>query len=249
MSHASQTLTPVSGPVVAVRTTGVYCRPTCRPGRAPKPENCTPFPDAASARAAGYRPCKQCRPDGAPAGSKPAAELVSYGLGSTTLGTAFVATTPQGVCALFLLDSDDPEPALVRLQRLLPAGEIVESPEAVSPALEWVQSYLADPHCGGEPPLDLRGTPFQLRVWERLRAIPSGLTETYGGLARDLGQSGASRAVGTACGANPVSLVVPCHRVLASNGSLGGYRWGLDRKRILLDLERDRAKRTRMCFT
>jgi O-6-methylguanine DNA methyltransferase len=230
---------------VAVRTTRIYCRPTCRPGRAPKPENCTPFPDAASARAAGYRPCKQCRPDGDRPGSQPAVEPISYGVGSTTLGTAFVAQTSQGVCALFLLDSDDLGPSLARLQKLVPAGELAERDDVVAPILDWIRLYLANPQCGDEPPLDLRGTPFQLRVWERLRAIPSGSTATYGGLALDLGQPGASRAVGTACGANPVSLLVPCHRVLSSNGALGGYRWGLERKRALLDLERDKLR----CFT
>src|SRR5205823_12097210 len=94
----------------------------------------------------------------------------------------------------------------------------------------------------GEPcddiALDLRGTPFQLQVWEALRAIPRGETTSYGALARAIGlPPGASRAVGAACGANPVSLVVPCHRVVRTGGGLGGYYWGLDRKRALLEME------------
>jgi O-6-methylguanine DNA methyltransferase len=86
--------------------------------------------------------------------------------------------------------------------------------------------------------LDLRGTPFQLRVWNALRAIPRGTTTTYGRIAEQLGlPSIAARSVGSACGANPVGLIVPCHRVVGAGGGLGGYYWGLDRKRALLEWE------------
>jgi O-6-methylguanine DNA methyltransferase len=92
-----------------------------------------------------------------------------------------------------------------------------------------------------DTPLDLHGTPWQLRVWAALREIPPGETVTYGELARRLGRPHAARAVGAACAANPVAVLVPCHRVVPSSGGLGGYRWGVERKRRLLDLERRSA--------
>jgi len=109
---------------------------------------------------------------------------------------------------------------------------------ALASVFPRVIDYLAEGRPWDDLPLDLDGTPFQLRVWQGLMAIPRGTTTTYGGLARSLGlPTGAARAVGTACGSNRVSLLVPCHRVVRSGGGLGGYFWGLDRKRLLLDLE------------
>ena len=87
-------------------------------------------------------------------------------------------------------------------------------------------------------PLDIRATAFQRRVWEALQAIPRGATRSYGEVARSIGKPKAARAVGTACGANPVALVIPCHRVIAGDGTLGGYGWGLERKKVLLEKER-----------
>jgi O-6-methylguanine DNA methyltransferase len=92
-----------------------------------------------------------------------------------------------------------------------------------------------------ELPVDVRGTAFQLRVWRELQRIPHGETLTYGALAAALGAPGGARAVGQACGSNPVAVVVPCHRVVPANGGLGGYAWGVERKRELLDRERDAA--------
>jgi O-6-methylguanine DNA methyltransferase len=91
-------------------------------------------------------------------------------------------------------------------------------------------------------PVDVNGTPFQLRVWQELRAIPYGETRTYSEVARSLGQPSAARAVARACATNRVALLIPCHRVVREDGSLGGYRWGLDRKRALLDAERTGAR-------
>lgn len=103
------------------------------------------------------------------------------------------------------------------------------------------RQYEADfgiPGLGPDTPLDLQGTPWQLHIWAALREIPFGGTLTYGELARLLGRPGASRAVGAACGANPIAILVPCHRVIPADGGLGGYRWGAERKRRLLDFER-----------
>lgn len=170
--------------------------------------------------------------------SEIAAVPIKFGVGLTPIGLVFVAMTERGVCALDLLDTDDPSPALARLRRAFPGATIERDPSAAGILLRRVVAFLTDD--GGSEPiaLDLRGTPFRLRVWDALRSIPRGQTTTYGALARTLGlPSGAARAVGTACGANPVSLLVPCHRVVRTGGGLGGYYWGLDRKRALLELE------------
>jgi O-6-methylguanine DNA methyltransferase len=225
-----------SGPVVGVKTTRIYCRPTCRPGREPRPENCVPFADAAAARAAGFRACKKCRPDD-DARATETGVSVRYGVGPSRLGWLFVAETGSGVCGLYLLDDADPSPALVRLLRDVP-GAAAERDDAVAERLiPSVEAYVAE-GAPFEHPLDQFGTPFQKRVWDGLCAIPWGETTTYGGLAAALGlPAGSARAVGTACGSNPVSLVVPCHRVVRAGGGLGGYGWGLPRKQALLEME------------
>jgi AraC family transcriptional regulator of adaptative response/methylated-DNA-[protein]-cysteine methyltransferase len=110
---------------------------------------------------------------------------------------------------------------------------------------ETVQQVLRhltnnEPHL--DLPLDIRSTAFQRQVWEKLRAIPYGQTVSYGDVAKSLGKPGAVRAVGRACATNPVALVIPCHRVVREDQSLGGYRWGLDRKKRLLDHERTKSK-------
>jgi O-6-methylguanine DNA methyltransferase len=105
----------------------------------------------------------------------------------------------------------------------------------------WLDDYFNGVSSGGiinDLTLDMRGAPFELRVWEALRKIPAGCTSTYGAIAKQLGSAGASRAVGLANGANPIAIIVPCHRVIGSNGTLTGYGGGLDRKQWLIDHER-----------
>jgi len=232
--------TTESGPVVGVRTTRIYCRPLCRPGRAPKPENCVAFADAKAARAAGYRPCKQCRPDDPepPARLRTAVpETIRYGVGPVPIGFAFVAMTARGIRYLSILDTDDPTPSLKRLARENPGATLVADP-SISKIIARIVAHLVEGESCDDLPLDLQGTPFQLKVWEAVRAIPHGKTVTYADLARSIGlPPGGARAVGTACGTNPVSLIVACHRVVRTGGGLGGYGWGLDRKQLLLDLE------------
>jgi O-6-methylguanine DNA methyltransferase len=240
---------PATGPVVGVRTTRIYCRPVCRAGRAPRAENCIPFPDAEAARAAGFRPCKQCRPDDPEPPARPrrrdearafSGELtVRYATAETPFGVAFVAATDRGVCALYFLPDDDPAPGLERLRKDIKGATITfEFDPSVAFAIDRAVGHIDRGEPCDDVALDLRGTPFQRAVWDALRAIPRGETTTYGALAVKLGlPPGAARAVGTACGSNRVSLIVPCHRVLAAGGGLGGYYWGLDLKRELLERE------------
>jgi O-6-methylguanine DNA methyltransferase len=221
-----------SGPVVGVRTTRIYCRPICRPGRAPRRENCIPFLSAEVAEAEGFRPCKQCRPD-----IERKAATIRYGVGLTPLGYAFVATTDRGICALLLLESDDPAPGLERLRHDASRALMIEDRATAESILARLTAYLTEGDDCSDLAFDPRGTPFQRRVWEALRKIPRGETRTYAEVAAQISSPGAARAVGAACGANPIGLLIPCHRVVGSGGSLGGYYWGLDRKRALLDLE------------
>lgn len=230
-SHSPESSTQNQVGVIGVRTTRIYCRPDCRPGRSSLPQNRVVFENSASAREAGFRPCKKCKPDAGPM------ETLRFGRAMTEIGGLFGVLSDRGLCALYLCDRSDPTP-VERLKRDFPGAELVEDHEAVRTVLERAVAHILhdDPIDGIE--LDLRGTEFQRKVWQALLAIPRGKTTTYGELTRSLGmESGAARAVGSACGANPVSLLVPCHRVLRSGGGLGGYYWGLLRKQALLELE------------
>jgi O-6-methylguanine DNA methyltransferase len=122
-------------------------------------------------------------------------------------------------------------------------GGLVLDPAALVPVRRQLEEYFDGGRREFDLPLDLRGTPFQLRVWAELQRIPYGSTISYGELARRLGNPNLTRAVGAANGANPVSIVVPCHRVIGADGSLTGYGGGLDAKRRLLELERPRSGR------
>jgi AraC family transcriptional regulator, regulatory protein of adaptative response / methylated-DNA-[protein]-cysteine methyltransferase len=166
--------------------------------------------------------------------------MIHYGLGTTPLGTAFVARTDRGVCGLYLLSDEDPSPALARLRQEHGGDDHLADGGAVAPILRRVRGWFnGDGDLDGIP-LDLRGTPFQQRVWDALRTIPAGSTRSYGELARQIGLPRAARAVGAACGRNPVALLVPCHRAVRHDGDPGGYHWGLDRKRALLEREQGR---------
>ncbi len=125
-----------------------------------------------------------------------------------------------------------------RLRHDFPNAKLLEDNDRTTTVLKRAVSHVFTGESIDDIKLDLRGTEFQLRVWEALRIIPRGTTTTYGALARSLGlKTGAARAVGSACGANPVSLIVPCHRVLSAGGGLGGYYWGVARKQRLLQAE------------
>ncbi len=172
----SSTVLPTRpGPVVGVRTTRIYCRPICRPGRAPRRENCIPFLSPDVAEAAGFRACKQCRPD-----VEREVPTIRYGVGVTPLGYAFAARTNRGVCALLLLESDDPAPGLERLRDEVPGAVLIEDRETAGSILARLTAFLIEGDPCSDLALDPRGTPFQRRVWESLRTIPRGETRTYG---------------------------------------------------------------------
>lgn len=325
--------------VYAVRTTGVYCRPSCA-SRAARPENVTFHGTCAEAEAAGFRPCRRCRPDepglagrradsvaracrlieaaetmpslaelaraaglsayhfhrvfkaatgvtpkayaaahraavlaarlpgaasvtealyevgygaasrfyeeGAPRlGMAPAAYRmggaglrIRFGIGDCSLGAILVAATDQGVCAILLGDTPD---ALVRdMQDRFPAAAIEGGDPTFETWMAQVIGLVEAPGGGLDLPLDIRGTAFQQRVWEALRRIPVGSTASYAEIARAIGLPAATRAVAQACGANPIAVAIPCHRVVRSDGALSGYRWGVARKRDLLAREAER---------
>ena len=163
---------------------------------------------------------------------------IAYTSFATPLGIALVATTDKGVCSV-KLGSD-----AAWLQRLL-AEEFSEaelSQKAMPEIRKAILEFLSGEANLARVPLDIRGTVFQRRVWEELRRIPRGETRTYSDIARAIGAPEAVRAVGSACGANPVALVVPCHRALRTDGGLGGYAWGVERKKKLLELESTKKK-------
>jgi AraC family transcriptional regulator of adaptative response/methylated-DNA-[protein]-cysteine methyltransferase len=323
-----------------VRTTGVFCRPSCASRRARR-DNVRFFESTAAATAAGFRPCKRCRPltardpvdvrleavaryiDGhadeslplaslaararlSPAhfqrrfkallgvspkayqdgvrltrlksglrtggavleaivgagfsstsrvygettrnlGMTPSAyraggagEVIAYASRPTALGLLMMAATDRGVCfAQF-----GPAEAVLRreLAAEFPKAELSPSPLTAAPELDaWIRAFEA--HVAGQAPrpdlpLDLRGTAFQIKVWRFLLGIRAGDVVSYGEVAAGIGAPAAVRAAASACGANRIAVLVPCHRVLRGDGGLGGYRWGIERKRALLDTER-----------
>lgn len=152
-----------------------------------------------------------------------------------SLGRILVATTPKGICAIAL--GDDSEQLFHDLTQRFPNADIVRDAARLKTSLERVVAFIDTPGSALDLPLDIRGTAFQNRVWRALQQVPSGQTVTYTEIAQRLGQPTAARAVAAACAANPVAVVVPCHRVVRSDGALSGYRWGVDRKRKLLERE------------
>lgn len=322
--------------VYAVSTTRIYCRPVC-PARRPRPEHVSFFRNSASAKAAGYRPCRRCRPDGdgtssatacverarvyleqhlhetvtlkrlarvaymspfhlqrsfkrvlgvspreyvrarrterlkarlragdtvsratfeagyssgsrlyehsdSELGMTPATyrrggegERIRYAVARCWLGRLLVGVTERGVCTVAIGDST------VELE----AGLRAEFPRATlhhaDDLGEWMEAVLRlvnDSHGDVDLPLDVRATAFQQRVWNALRAIPFGETRSYGEIADAIGSPRAARAVARACADNRIALAIPCHRVVRGDGEPGGYRWGPDRKRRLLERER-----------
>jgi AraC family transcriptional regulator of adaptative response/methylated-DNA-[protein]-cysteine methyltransferase len=322
--------------VYAVRSTGVFCRPTC-PSRRARPDKVVFYPTPEAAVAAGFRPCRRCRPDQrAPAtrsagtvavlcrfleasesvptlqelarrvGLSPshlhrlfkaatgltprayaaarraqrlrqalsqggsvtealyaagynssgrfyaeaAARLgmsptryraggagaeIRFALGQCALGALLVAASDRGVCAIDL--GDDPAALLAAFQARFPAARLVGDDPAFQAWVAQVVGLVEAPRLGRDLPLDIRGTAFQQRVWQALRAVPPGQTVSYAELARRIGAPAAVRAVAAACAANPLALAIPCHRVVRQDGGLAGYRWGLERKAALLARE------------
>ncbi len=332
------------GFVYAVRTTGVFCRPSCA-ARPAKPSNMLFYATPQEAEAAGFRPCRRCRPTdpaqpaaaadrmgevaayiadhahqaltldqlGAVAGISPCHlqrsftaamgvspreyhaakklekfksglraganvlgavfdagygstsriyEQVDGGLGmtpsayraggqgetivhavtQTALGPLMMAATERGVC--FVQFGEDFGGLRRQLAAEFPKAELLPAEPAGRALKDWMQAL--DAHLSrGAPrpdlPVDLRGTAFQIRVWRFLLGVRPGQVASYAEIARGIGAPRAVRAAASACGANRVAVLVPCHRALRGDGGLGGYRWGVERKRVLLDMERGRA--------
>lgn len=167
---------------------------------------------------------------------------INYTIVASPLGRLLVAVTDRGVCAVRMGDTDaDLEQDL---QTEFAQAQIKRNDSALREPVEAILSHLSSSEPRLDLPLDIRATAFQRQVWEQLRAIPYGETASYGDVAKALGKPRAVRAVGRACATNPVALIIPCHRVVREDKSLGGYRWGLDRKKKLLEQEqRTRQKR------
>jgi AraC family transcriptional regulator of adaptative response/methylated-DNA-[protein]-cysteine methyltransferase len=164
---------------------------------------------------------------------------ISYATAKTSLGIMLIAATDRGLCSVQFGDSA--ESLLTELQREYPQASISESKSKSSQFGLWIDSlsrYLAGQSVPLDLPLDVRATAFQLKVWRYLQTIPTGETRTYSQVAQAIGEPNASRAVGRACGSNQVAIVIPCHRVIRGDQTMGGYRWGLERKEKLLERER-----------
>jgi AraC family transcriptional regulator of adaptative response/methylated-DNA-[protein]-cysteine methyltransferase len=322
--------------VYSVATTGVYCHPSC-PARRAKRANVQFHATCIDAESAGFRPCKRCKPDGAPRAVADAAKVtnacrlieaseelpslaelaqaaglspthfhrlfksiigvtpkayavaqrqqrvrdqlaqsvsvtaaiyragfnsngrfyatstkvlgmtpteyrkggskttIKFAAGPCSLGDVLVAASEKGVCAVLLGDDAD---ALVRdLQDRFPNADLVGGDQEFERMAACVIAAVEAPGSDLNLPLDIRGTAFQHRVWAALRDIPAGSTRSYADIAKKIGQPKAVRAVAQACGANSLAIIIPCHRVVRNDGSLSGYRWGVERKRALLEKE------------
>ena len=158
-------------------------------------------------------------------------ETIRWTIVDSTLGRMLVAATSKGICRLTFDDS------VASLQRLFPRASIVEDDGSMRELVEGVLAAVERPAAAPDLPLDVAGTAFQEAVWRELRKIPAGETRSYAQIAAAIGNPGAVRAVGSANGDNHVAVLIPCHRVVRSDGSLGGYAGGLDRKRRLLEAE------------
>ncbi|MGB1015785.1 MAG: bifunctional DNA-binding transcriptional regulator/O6-methylguanine-DNA methyltransferase Ada [Nannocystaceae bacterium] len=322
--------------VYSVSTTGIFCYPSCG-ARRPKPKHVAFHPTKQAAIAAGFRPCKRCRPDLAPpqeraytcisqvcrwidsadvpptlavlaarAGMSPSHlhrlfkritgltpkayamahranrvrrklqagptiteaiyeagygsssrfyahakrelgmtprqyrsgggdDVIRFAVGQCSLGAVLVAATTRGVCAVFL--GDQPDALVQDLERQFANATLLGADPAFEHHVGLVIGLIDNPGHAHNLPLDIRGTAFQRRVWHALSTIPIGQTRSYSQLAREIGQPKSARAVARACAANRLAVVIACHRVVRQDGSLSGYRWGVDRKAALLRIE------------
>jgi AraC family transcriptional regulator of adaptative response/methylated-DNA-[protein]-cysteine methyltransferase len=160
---------------------------------------------------------------------------IRFGVAGCVLGAVLVAATDKGVCAISL--GDDPQALVHALEKRFSRAELVGADREFERWMASVVGFVEMPSRGLELPLDIRGTAFQERVWQALREIPAGSTATYAEIAGRIGAPAAVRAVAGACAANTLAVAIPCHRVVRSNGALSGYRWGVERKRALLERE------------
>ncbi|KZC15733.1 6-O-methylguanine DNA methyltransferase [Rhodanobacter sp. FW510-R12] len=160
---------------------------------------------------------------------------IRFAIGECSLGAILVAQSERGVCAILL--GDDPDALARELQDRFPKARLIGGDRDYEQLVAQVVGFVEAPAIGLDLPLDVRGTAFQQRVWQALREIPAGSTASYSEIARRIGSPTATRAVAQACASNLLAVAIPCHRVVRNDGDLSGYRWGVQRKRALLDRE------------
>lgn len=211
---------------IGVRTTGVYCVASC--GGRPLRKNVAFYATREDARAAGLRACLRCKPD-------VNRETLRWAVAETSLGLALVARSDAGLRLVTL--GDDAEALKADLDKRFKHARIVPDREGLADDLRAVAALIDHPDQRLSLPIDARGTELQKAVWAALREIPAGQTASYAEIARAIGRPSAFRAVAQACGANPLAVITPCHRVVRADGGLSGYRWGVERKRALLARE------------
>ena len=162
-------------------------------------------------------------------------ETLRFGYGDAVLGAVLVAESPHGVVALFI--ADDRATLRRDLRAAFAGAELVLDQAGLAPVVAKAIALVDAPHAGTDLALDPRGSPVELAVWKALRAIPAGELRTYGAVARDLPVAASAQEVGAACAANRIAVAIPCHRVVKSDGRISGYRWGVARKRRLINME------------
>jgi len=160
---------------------------------------------------------------------------IRFAIGECSLGAILVAQSDRGVCAILM--GDDPDELARDLQDRFPCAKLIGDNGEFEQLVAKVAGFVEAPGIGLDLPLDVRGTAFQQRVWQALRAIPAGETASYTAIANRIGAPKSVRAVAQACVANPLAVAIPCHRVVRNDGRLSGYRWGVERKRALLEKE------------
>lgn len=166
--------------------------------------------------------------------STQAAEI-RFALGRNSLGSILVARSERGVCAILL--GDDADTLMRDLRARFPHANLIGDDTGFADLVTKVVAFVETPRAGLDLPLDPRGTAFQRRVWQALREIPAGTTASYADIANRLGMPKSARAVAQACAANAIAVAIPCHRVVRNDGAISGYRWGVERKRALLQRE------------
>lgn len=161
--------------------------------------------------------------------------VIRFAVGQCSLGAILIAQSQRGICAILL--GDDPDHLVGDLQDQFPKAELISDNGSFEQLVAQVVGFIEAPAVGLNLPLDVRGTAFQQRVWRALRGIPLGATMSYTEIAWRIGVPRAVRAVGQACAANHIAVAIPCHRVVRRDGDISGYRWGVERKRELLQRE------------
>ena len=164
-----------------------------------------------------------------------ASETLRFGYGDSALGTIVVAESMRGVAALFI--GNDRAKLLLDLKDAFPGAEFVLDQDGLAETIAKAVALVDAPHAGNDLTLDLRGSALEVAVWRALQAIPAGETRSYGAIAQSLPMAATAQEVGAACAANRIAVAVPCHRVVKSDGSISGYRWGVQRKRRLINVE------------